>query len=773
MLHNDTPMLTANRGWTSHRGLKPGDSVFAPSGEAVRVIAVTETFTDGDCYEVEFSDGVKLVAGAQHLWRLRRKHRRRVSGSSERVVDFTEETADTAAMYAALRRGERLDVGVSEPLVYPVQQLPIHPYVLGAWLADGASSNGAIVCGDQEVFDEIERLGQPVGHNIAPGKPNCTTRTLYGLVTKLRECGVLNAKHIPHQYCIASIHQRMELLRGLMDCDGHCNARGTATFSSKHEHLAQSVYDLAASLALRPRIGKYAHKSGPYDGYVFWQVRFQAHANANPFKLKRKADRAIGTSHYDGIRTVKAINKVAPQPCCCIQVDGGMYLAGRELVPTRNSTILSFAGSIFRIIRSHGADAPEQREVTIGVFSHTKPIAKGFLRQIKYELETNDHLKLVFNDIFWENPRKEAPKWTEDEGITVKRKTNPKEATVEAHGLVDGQPTSKHYVHRQYDDVVTMESVTTPDMIAKTTAAYEMSDNLGTEGGTFSIVGTIYAFGDTYMQLKKRGAVKVREHPCTYDRTENFTPDNCVLMKPETLAQKRRVQGPYTFGTQMMLNPRGDGANVFRREWIQWIEGDPKPEGLNIYILVDPANEKRKTNDYTTFWVIGLDSNRNYIGLDVIRDRLNLTERTNRLFDLHATWKPLHVVYEKYGMQADVQHIRYVQNERNYRFPIVEIGGSVPKLDRIRRLIPVFESKRIYLRRSKTYSNSEGETRNLMDVFLEEEYAAFPVMAHDDMFDCLARIEDPEFLKQWPDNAWGPSQGRPAVISGGSLMRRG
>ncbi len=105
-----------------------------------------------------------------------------------------------------------------------------------------------------------------------------------------------------------------------------------------------------------------------------------------------------------------------------------------------------------------------------------------------------------------------------------------------------------------YDDVVTVESVTTPDMIAKTTSAYEMSDNLGTEGGTFALAGTRYHFADTYGDLMKRGAVKVRNHPCTKDGTENFTASNCVLMQPETLKAKRISQGPYTFGTQMLLN---------------------------------------------------------------------------------------------------------------------------------------------------------------------------------------------------------------------------
>lgn len=441
-------------------------------------------------------------------------------------------------------------------------------------------------------------------------------------------------------------------------------------------------------------------------------------------------------------------------------MDGCLDLWAREHY---KSTILTFAGNIFRIIRSHGENPVDPIEVTVGIFSHTKPIAKGFLRQIKFEAETNEHLHAVFDDVFWSNPRKESPKWTEDEGITFKRKSNPKEATIEAHGLVDGQPTSKHFRHRHYDDVVTLESVTTPDMIAKTTSAYEMSDNLGTEGGTFAVVGTHYHFADTYADMIKRGTVHLRKHPCTKDGTDNFTAENCVLMQLETLKNKRRVQGPYTFGTQMLLNPKGDDSQTFKKEWLQYVFNEPTRDGLNTYILCDPANEKRKTNDYTTFFVIGLGPDQNYLVCDVIRDRLNLTERTKALFDLHKAWKPRAVGYEKYGMQADIQHIQTEMERNNYRFGITELGGSTPKLDRIRRLIPLFEQGRFYLRKSRMYTDYEGITRNLIDSFVEEEYKAFPVMAHDDMLDCLARLEDPIFkpLLRWPN----PENDRQRVVA--------
>ncbi|MEO1330834.1 MAG: hypothetical protein AAFW46_14355, partial [Pseudomonadota bacterium] len=97
-------------------------------------------------------------------------------------------------------------------------------------------------------------------------------------------------------------------------------------------------------------------------------------------------------------------------------------------------------------------------EMTFGFFSHTRPIAKAFLRQIKQEFERNEWLRELFPDILWDNPRAQAPKWSEDEGIIVKRRGNPKESTVEAWGLVDGQPTSKHFSLLHYDDVVTRES---------------------------------------------------------------------------------------------------------------------------------------------------------------------------------------------------------------------------------------------------------------------------------------------------------------------------
>src|SRR5262245_59873590 len=75
-------------------------------------------------------------------------------------------------------------------------------------------------------------------------------------------------------------------------------------------------------------------------------------------------------------------------------------------------------------------------EVTVAIFSHTRPVAKAFLRQIKRVFETNATLRQLYPEVLWTEPRREAPTWSEEAGITVRRAGNPKEATVEAWGLV-------------------------------------------------------------------------------------------------------------------------------------------------------------------------------------------------------------------------------------------------------------------------------------------------------------------------------------------------
>jgi len=437
------------------------------------------------------------------------------------------------------------------------------------------------------------------------------------------------------------------------------------------------------------------------------------------------------------------------------------------------STIKTFAEVIRQLLAS-----PDK---TFGILSHTRPIAKAFLRQVKHEFESNELLKVLSyppplgEQSIWENTR-QAPKWSEDEGLVLRRASNPREASIEAWGLVDSLPASKHYDVRLYDDVVTEESVTSPEMVEKTTRAWELSLNLGKPGGEEWYCGTFYGHGDTYNAIADRG-YKLRLHPCYEIDTEKteFDPrsgrpvklqwhlDRPVLYSLEHLQREAQKMGPRTFGIQMLCDVSAGLHFGFRRKDLRFYEKEPWQErhGKPRIVLVDPANEKRKESAYTSMWVVGLGPDGNFYVLDMVRDKLNLTERADALFRLHQRWKPIDVRYERYGLQADIQHMQYVQEQRGYRFKITEVAGGLRKDDRIARLLPLFANGRIWFpEKGIWYTNSEGQRENLVETFINEEFLLWPNGTYRDMLDALARLEEPELPLPWPigDNYWDEAQ---------------
>jgi predicted phage terminase large subunit-like protein len=201
---------------------------------------------------------------------------------------------------------------------------------------------------------------------------------------------------------------------------------------------------------------------------------------------------------------------------------------------------------------------------------------------------------------------------------------------------------------------------------------------------------------------------------------------------------------PRTWSALFQQKPRPSEGAEFRLEWVQ--RYGAAPPKMNKLILVDPSSGRKKdSGDYTCMWVVGLAPDENAYVVDCVRGRLSLTERVKALMDLHRRHKPIEVRYEQYGMQADIEAIKSEQERQQYRFKIVEVGGQVRKEDRIRRLIPWFQNGKLYLPNVIVQGDDD-----LVKTFLEKEYAAFPVGVHDDMFDSLARLVEPDIPLQWP-----------------------
>lgn len=371
--------------------------------------------------------------------------------------------------------------------------------------------------------------------------------------------------------------------------------------------------------------------------------------------------------------------------------DGYLDLWGRE---HGKSSIITFGLTIQDILRDP--------EVTVGIFSHTRGIAKAFLRQIKQEFEGNTFLCSIYPDVLWAKPSKESPKWSEDEGLIVRRKGNPKEATLEAWGLVDGQPTGRHFKLRVYDDVVTKESVSSPDMVKKTTDAWDLSQNLGVQGGAVRYIGTRYSLFDTYAEILDRGAATARIYPATHNGRFDGRP---VLFSVEEWERRKRDSSRAILAAQHLQNPLADDDATFRTEWLRSYE--VRPRTLNVYIMVDPSRGRSATSDNTAMAVIGVSATGGKYLLDGMCHRMTLSQRWVNMRNLHRKWsrapgvQHVAVGYERYGAQSDDEYFAEQMARDKEHFAIAELNwprdGTDSKRERVERLEPDFRNSRFYL----------------------------------------------------------------------------
>lgn len=216
---------------------------------------------------------------------------------------------------------------------------------------------------------------------------------------------------------------------------------------------------------------------------------------------------------------------------------------------------------------------------------------------------------------------------------------------------------------------------------------------------------------------------------------------------PEWFTQEMVDEAKQDVGTWNALyqgRPSPDGGGEFKKDWVEYYDNPPDRKRVTTLMLVDPANSKTKKSDYTAIWVLGVGGDDNFYVLDMVRDRLDLAERIDVVFRLHRKWKPVETRYERFGLQTEIDYLKIEMDKRSYRFRIREVAGTrISKEDRIRRLIPYFKAGRIIFPREFMYTDHSGKPRDLVQYFIEDEMAPFPVGKKDDLIDSLSRLAEP------------------------------
>lgn len=357
------------------------------------------------------------------------------------------------------------------------------------------------------------------------------------------------------------------------------------------------------------------------------------------------------------------------------------------------SSMITQAGIVQEIIKN--------QNITCAIFSHTARVATKFLEQIMDSLSQCEKLWEAWPEIFYENPKKQASMWNKKSGFKVKRSTTAKEATVEAYGVVDNQPTGMHFQLRVYDDLVTVESVNTAEQIERTTERFFLSENLGSsESARRWMVGTRYSFADSYSELMAADIVKVRKFSATDNGEIDGKP---VFLTPEQWKEKLK-QDISVVACQQLMNPQAGGRALFDLRTLGTY--DIFPTVLNIYITIDPARSLGKRADSTAMAVIGVDSSENLYILDGVCHKMTLEQQWAWLKKLYCRWEwrgqTIKVGCETVGLAQLSEYFRLQMEREKIYFKIHDLhwrGGTNErvKTDKMRRLQPAIRKGKLLL----------------------------------------------------------------------------
>lgn len=375
-------------GWRRMGDIHPGDYVFGQDGKPSLVIAESEIF-DKPTYRVTFEDGAVVDTSGDHIWTVQTKRSRGCAknylpGKTNQITrrkfreggwfeTTTEEMYNDKTFLYKRADGKGVEykyrIPMCEPVEYPEKELPVDPYTFGTWLGDGSSNRTDITTGRQDVGETVALL-EGLGHSctvkhshdnaflIRVDKAERGKKNAFRM--GLKSIGALNNKHIPDIYLQASINQRWELLRGLMDTDGYVSKAGQCQFCQKRENIADGFVELCASLGIKAnKREKNATINGKDYGTVY-VVEFWTDKERSCFHLKRKHERLKEKlSDRMKCKSIVSIERIPNVPTKCIAIDNPshLYLVGRHYTATHN-TELCAALNLY-MLTSDGELAPQ------------------------------------------------------------------------------------------------------------------------------------------------------------------------------------------------------------------------------------------------------------------------------------------------------------------------------------------------------------------------------------------------------------------------------
>ena len=198
----------------------------------------------------------------------------------------------------------------SKGIDFMEQAVPLDPYVIGAWLGDGASEKPQICSADSEIIDYLidfakknelavllrkSDINKPlttidfssISRDVW-NKTNSKHKNIFRDV--LKKLNLFNNKHIPDIYKFNSKNIRLQILAGLIDTDGGGD-KGCIDICFKVKSLAEDTVFIARSLGLAAYmhpVQKMCCNSKTKKVGTYYRISISGDLSIIPTKLPRK-----------------------------------------------------------------------------------------------------------------------------------------------------------------------------------------------------------------------------------------------------------------------------------------------------------------------------------------------------------------------------------------------------------------------------------------------------------------------------------------------------
>lgn len=706
---DSTPVYTPN-GWKTHGQLKVGDYVYHPSGKPVKVTHIKPK-TNAD-WLVTFSNGEQIRTHEHHEWTVYNRSKHKV------------ETLETQKMKEDCYLENRCKYQLQNiaPLQNTDKQLTMDPYVLGAWLGDGTATKPCITYDkkDYAIIENIESRGYDISTTCfhkTTGVPTTYfsgTRWDKGRMTReIEALNLYNNKHIPDIYLKGSIEQRLELLAGLVDTDGHCDSNGRIRYSTTNEKIRDGVYQLALSLGFRPYIMESdpsLSASGVLGKKMVYQIGFNPTMKL-PTVLERKTSKRFIKQRRVGIKDISYKPNGEVGRCITVDSPDGLYLVGNTLLPTHNSMTVTETFPSYYLGRN-----PEKRVITS---AYSEGLARKFGR-----LNRNKFAEMSDN-IFGVSLATDNTSNT-DWGIKGHRGGM---ISTGIGGSITGQGADCMIIDAPIKNAKEALSKTIRDNIWN-----EWESTLSTrlhDGASVIVIMTRWHEDDLIGRLLENSPynwIRLRLPAIAEDDDDLLNRNIGEALCPELgydeewAALKKVEVGSRTWASLYQQRPAPEQGSIIKREWLKYIGAVPA-RADNLIMSWDFTFKDSQASDYVVGQV-WQKTGANYYMIDQVRGQMDFTSSKRALINLKKKYPRCRTILVE-DKANGTAIINALQKDIS---GIIPITPKESKEARAYAVTPYFEAGNVFI------------LENIQDLNdTVEEFVAFPNSKNDDRVDCATQ----------------------------------